>query len=68
MKKKINVAFTLTPEAIRLLTEMADEWGLNRSAMMEVLIREKAREEKKQSQRKEQRTRKIQFKTQEERK
>ncbi len=48
MKKKINVAFTLTPEAIGLLTNMADEWGLNKSAMMEVLIREKTREELKE--------------------
>lgn len=43
-KKKTSV--TLSEEAIRLLNEIAQKWGANKSSVLEIIIREKAKAEK----------------------
>jgi hypothetical protein len=40
-KKKTSV--TLSDEAIKLLEEIAQSWGISKSAALEMMIRDKAR-------------------------
>jgi hypothetical protein len=42
---KIKTAYRLTPEAVRLLDEIAKIKGLNRTATVELIIREAAKRE-----------------------
>jgi hypothetical protein len=44
---KINTSYRLSTDAVQLLALMAQRWGLSRTAMLEVLIRQQAiREER----------------------
>jgi hypothetical protein len=40
--EKINTSYRLSADAIQLLALMAQRWGLSRTAMLEVLIRQQA--------------------------
>ena len=42
MNNKSNTSVRLTPEATRLLKEMAKKLGISQTAVMEIMIREKA--------------------------
>jgi len=43
MKKKTSV--TLSEEALKLLAELAERYAVSRSAMLEVIIRDRAKDE-----------------------
>ncbi len=44
-RKRPVASFTLSPEAIAAVVELAETWGVNRSAVVEQLIRREARRE-----------------------
>ena len=46
MEKKVNTSFTISIEAHRLLRLLAIHLGLNKTSVIEYLIREKARQER----------------------
>ncbi len=41
----VKTSFTLTEEAKRLLEELAKKYGVSQTAILELLIREKAKQE-----------------------
>jgi len=45
MKNKSNTSLRLTPEAIRLLRELAKKLGVSQTAIMEMAIRRMAEQE-----------------------
>ena len=45
MNTKIKVTHTVTPEGKELLEKLAAKYGMSQSAMFELAIREKARQE-----------------------
>ena len=45
MDTKIKVSFTVTSEGKQLLEKLAAQYGMSQSAMFELIIREKARQE-----------------------
>lgn len=42
---KTKTSYTLSDEAKRLLAQLAKKYGISQTAMLEVLIREKAKQE-----------------------
>ena len=44
-RKRPVASFTLSPEAIAAVAELAETWGVSRSAVVEQLIRRAARRE-----------------------
>ncbi len=46
MPNKTKTSFTLSPEALRLLEALAQHLGLSKAAVLELLIREAARDRK----------------------
>lgn len=44
MRNKIQTSFTLSPEALELLEKLAKEIGVSKTAVLEMVIREKAKE------------------------
>ena len=43
--QKKSVSYRLTPEALTLLATLSERYGLNHSDMLEVVIRDKARQD-----------------------
>lgn len=45
MKKKLQTSFTLSMEALRLLSELANKLGLSKTGVLEMIIRKFAAQE-----------------------